>query len=149
MNEKDKKLFLDEIKPKNENYLAYVWGTIMADAKALVTASGISLLIGSVGAALGALSNEYCYIGMTENYLAFVVVGSINVKQVKYRFVIKLSDVKSVKVKRNKLLGRTVISFNHGEGKIKLSLVNNTIGSDMVGQREGVEFISNVIENLL
>ena len=137
MNENDKNLMLDELLQPGQNYQLKIWGTIMADAKTFAMIGAISAVVGSAVAAMGALSNAYCYIGATEDYLNFVVVDSLNVRKVLHRFSIPFNSMTSAKVKKG-LLGRTIIILKFGNQKMKLALMNNTIGSDLVGQKEGV-----------
>ena len=86
----------------------------MADAKTLM---GYSALFGGAG---GALSNEYCYVGMTENRFAFFIVGKIDVTQVKFAFVIPFAQIERVKVKKSLIPGRYVIHIYSGKNHIKL-----------------------------
>ncbi len=132
MNEEDKKKMLDELLTDGETYQLTIWGTIMADAKALM------LLGGLVGGIAGALSNAYCYIGLTDKHLNFVVVDSIKVNIVRNQICIPLDSITNVKVK-NGLLGRTTIHLEIGKSKMKLALVSNTIGTKLLNQKEGVE----------
>ena len=137
MNENDKNLMLDELLQPGRNYQLKIWGTIMADAKTFVKIGALSTITGGAVAAMGALSNAYCYIGATEDYLNFVVVDSLNVRKVLHRFSIPFNSITSAKVKKG-LLGRTTVVLRFEDQKMKLALMNNTIGSDMIGQKEGV-----------
>lgn len=137
MNENDKNLMLDELLQPGQNYQLKIWGTIMADAKTFAMIGAISAVVGSAVAAMGALSNAYCYIGATEDYLNFVVVDSLNVRKILHRFSIPFNSITSAKIKKG-LLGRTTIVLKFGNQKMKLALMNNTIGSDLIGQKEGV-----------
>ncbi len=138
MNEEDKKRMLDEILADGESYQVKIWGTIMADAKTLAL---IGAIVGGVG---GAFTNAYCYVGLTEKHLNFAVVDSIKVDVLRNQISIPLESVKGVKVKKG-LFGRTVVNMDLGDSKMKLSLVNNTIGSKLVGQKEGVEKLTEVL----
>ena len=74
MNEKDKNEMLDSILNEKGEYLCKLWGVLMADSKTYAAIGGLSAIVGGGAAALGALSNAYCYIGVTEQHLNFVVV---------------------------------------------------------------------------
>lgn len=141
MNEADKNQMLDEILEPGKEYEAKVWGTIMADAKTMLGIGAISTVIRGSAVILGALSNEYCYVGVTEQTLNFVVVGKMDVSKVKERFIVKFEEIQNVKIKNSLIPRRKVIHIKLKFGSIKLSLVNNTVGSDLKMQREGIEYL--------
>lgn len=62
----------------------------------------------------------------------------VNIK--KDQLSIPLDQITKVKIK-NGLFGRTVIDLEMEDAKLKLSLVKNTIGSKLTGQKEGVELL--------
>ena len=66
MNEKDKNEMLEAILNENEAYQCKLWAVIMAGADTYALIGGLSTLTGGDAAALGALSNAYCYMGVTE-----------------------------------------------------------------------------------
>lgn len=61
MNEKDKNEMLEAILNENEAYQCKLWAVIMAGADTYALIGGLSTLTGGAAAALGALSNAYCY----------------------------------------------------------------------------------------
>ena len=63
MNEKDMNEMLDSICPEGETYQGKAWGTLM---------SGTAEML-----ALGALSNVYCYVGVTEKTLVIAVLETL------------------------------------------------------------------------
>ena len=65
----------------------------MADSKTYAAIGGLSAIVGGGAAALGALSNAYCYIGVTEQHLNFVVVDSVNVRNIKNRISIPMECI--------------------------------------------------------
>ena len=69
MNEKDKNEMLEAILNENEAYQCKLWAVIMAGADTYALIGGLSTLTGGAAAALGALSNAYCYLGVTEQHL--------------------------------------------------------------------------------
>ena len=76
MNEKDKNEMLEAILNENEAYQCKLWAVIMAGADTYALIGGLSTLTGGAAAALGALSNAYCYLGVTEQHLNMVIVNS-------------------------------------------------------------------------
>ena len=146
MNEKDKNEMLDSILNEKEEYLCKLWGVLMADSKTYSAIGGLSAIVGGGAAALGALSNAYCYIGVTEQHLNFVVVDSVNVRNIKNRISIPMECITKAEVKGGFLPGRKVVMLYFGKDKLKISLMNNAIGSDIQGQKENVERFCQMIQ---
>lgn len=149
MNEQDKNRMLEKALNEGESYSVKVWGTIMASEETMISigATGgiFSNFIGSIATglvgAIGSLTNEYCYVGMTDSRLICCIVGKFNCSQIKGYFSIHFDGITKVKIKKNFIPGRTIIEIFVDKNSIKISFVNNTIGSDMQGQKEGVESI--------
>ena len=139
MNEKDKNEMLQAIINEGENYQAKIWGTLMADKKTIIA------LTAAAGSAAGAFSNEYCYVGVTEKALYFVVVGSLDVSKIKNQFRVGFDEIKQAKVKKSLLPGRRVISMKLEKGELKLSIADNTLGSDLKMQKEGAKYLCDVL----
>ena len=99
MNEKDKNEMLGSILNEKEEYLCKLRGVLMADSKTYAAIGGLSAIVGGGAAALGALSNAYCYIGVTEQHLNFVVVDSVNVRNIKNRISIPMECITKAEVK--------------------------------------------------
>ena len=87
MNEKDKNEMLEAILKENEAYQCKLWAVIMAGADTYALIGGLSTLTGGAAAALGALSNAYCYLGVTEKHLNMVIVNSVNVSKIETGFL--------------------------------------------------------------
>ena len=68
MNEKDMNEMLDSICPEGETYQGKAWGTLM---------SGTAEML-----ALGALSNVYCYVGVTEKTLVIAVLETFDISHI-------------------------------------------------------------------
>lgn len=153
MNENDKNEMLDGVKDKSENYEAKMWGVLMATDGALLKKSlKYNVIIGgALGAGLagasGALSNQYCYVGMSETGIYFVVIANMNVKKIKHVIKIPYDSIKKVKVKWGVIPGRKVINIHTEDGKLKLSLMNNAVGTDMQGQKEAVQYLCEHLES--
>ena len=94
MNEKDKNEMLEAILKENEAYQCKLWAVIMAGADTYALIGGLSTLTGGAAAALGALSNAYCYLGVTEKHLNMVIVNSVNVSKIENRLSLPLSSNK-------------------------------------------------------
>ena len=136
MNEKDKNEMLEAILNENEAYQCKLWAVIMAGADTYALIGGLSTLTGGAAAALGALSNAYCYLGVTEQHLNMVIVNSVNV------------SITKAEVKGGILPGRKVVMLHFGKEKMKISLMNNAIGSDIQGQKENVEMFCQIVSKL-
>jgi len=102
MNEKDKNKMLEAILNKNEAYQCKLWAVIMAGADTYALIGGLSTLTGGAAAALGALSNVYCYLGVTEQHLNMVIVNSVNVSKIENRLSLPLSSITKAEVKGEK-----------------------------------------------
>ena len=133
MNEKDKNEMLEAILNESEAYQCKLWAVIMAGADTYALIGGLSTLTGGAAAALGALSNAYCYMGITEKHLNMVIVNSVNVSKIENRL---------------SLPGRKVVMLHFGKEKMKISLMNNAIGSDIQGQKENVEMFCQIVSKL-
>ena len=99
MNEKDKNEMLEAILNENESYQCKLWAVIMAGADTYALIGGLSTLTGGAAAALGALSNTYCYMGVTEQHLNMVIVNSVNVSKIENRLSLPLSSITKVEVR--------------------------------------------------
>ena len=144
MNEKDKNEMLEAILKENEAYQCKLWAVIMAGADTYALIGGLSTLTGGAAAALGALSNAYCYLGVTEKHLNMVIVNSVNVSKIENRLSLPLSSI----TKAGLLPGRKVVMLHFGKEKMKISLMNNAIGSDIQGQKENVEMFCQIVSKL-
>ena len=118
----------------NIRYLCTDWRTFYTDRGA--------------AAALGALSNAYCYMGVTEKHLNMVIVNSVNVSKIENRLSLPLSSITKAEVKGGLLPGRKVVMLHFGKEKMKISLMNNAIGSDIQRQKENVEMFCQIVSKL-
>lgn len=118
----------------NIRYLCTDWRTFYTDREA--------------AAALGALSNVYCYLGVTEQHLNMVIVNSVNVSKIENRLSLPLSSITKAEVKGGLLPGRKVVMLHFGKEKMKISLMNNAIGSDIQRQKENVEMFCQIVSKL-
>ena len=141
MNEKDKNEMLEAILKENEAYQCKLWAVIMAGADTYALIGGLSTLTGGAAAALGAL-------GVTEKHLNMVIVNSVNVSKIENRLSLPLSSITKAEVKGGLLPGRKVVMLHFGKEKMKISLMNNAIGSDIQGQKENVEMFCQIVSKL-
>ena len=122
MNEERKMEMLNEFLVDGEQFQATMWGTIMADVKAIM---GIAAGMGALGipgaGAVGALANQYCYIGVSEKYISFCCISNIDPSVMTGGFVLAFKDIKEAKVKKG-LFGRKVIGIKTNDGSMNLSL---------------------------
>ena len=117
----------------NIRYLCTDWRTFYTDRGA--------------AAALGALSNVYCYLGVTEQHLNMVIVNSVNVSKIENRLSLPLSSITKAEVKGGLLPGRKVVMLHFGKEKMKISLMNNAIGSDIQRQIEMLRCSARLFPN--
>ena len=117
MNDTDMKRMLEELCPEGETYTAMAWGTIMAGTAEVL--------------ALGALSNIYCYIGVTQRSFIVAVLGTFDISKINGKICLPFTGIESVKA----------------EGlKLKISLVNNTITAKVKEQKQGIAGICEALE---
>ena len=83
---------------------------------------------------------------ITEQHLNFVVVDSVNVRNIKNRISIPMECITKAEVKGGLLPGRKVVTVYFEKNKLKISLMNNAIGSDIQGQKENVERVCQMIQ---
>jgi len=149
MSEERKKEMLNNFLVENEKYEATMWGTIMADMKVIVgIAAGMNAL-GINGGAVGALTNQYCYIGVSENYISFCCISSMDPSVMTGGFVLAFKDIVSAKVKKG-ILGRKVILLKTKDGDMKLSLAGNTFGSKLSKEEQirGIDYLAKKLDGL-
>lgn len=153
MNETDKNQMLAQYLPTGESYQAKVWAAIEAGADAIAGIGAISIVMqnmlslgsglgGALAGAGGALSNEFGYMGLTENRLVFVVVKKMDVSQVKFAFDLPFNRLKSVQMKKGFIPGKQVMTVVLDNKKIKFSIMSSSIGTDIENQKENVEILS-------
>ncbi len=134
MNETDMNEMLAGICPEGETYQGKAWGTLM---------SGTAEML-----ALGALSNVYCYVGVTEKTLVIAVLETLDISHVYGKICIPFDRFDEVKVKKGLMPSQRIIKAKSGKTKIKLSLVNNTITAKIKDQKQGMQAICEALERL-
>lgn len=153
MSEQSKNEMLDSIKEENETYEAKMWGTLMPSNKEIIVNSIKYSGLGPIGAgmagATGAMSNQYCYIGMTKTGIYFVIIKTMKVNEIVDSFKLPYDAITKVKIKSSIIPGRRVVHIDANIGKLELSLMNNAIGSDIQGQKEAVQYFCDNIQTRL
>lgn len=134
MNEKDMNEMLDSICPEGETYQGKAWGTLM---------SGTAEML-----ALGALSNVYCYVGVTEKTLVIAVLETFGISHIYGKICIPFDQFDELKVQKGLLPSQRIIKAKSGKTKIKLSLVNNSITAKIKDQKQGMLAICEMLERL-
>lgn len=134
MNEKDMNEMLDSICPEGETYQGKAWGTLM---------SGTAEML-----ALGALSNVYCYVGVTEKTLVIAVLETFDISHIHGKICIPFDQFDELKVQKGLLPSQRIIKAKSGKTKIKLSLVNNSITAKIKDQKQGMLAICEALERL-
>ena len=76
------------------------------------------------------------------------IVNSVNVSKIENRLSLPLSSITKAEVKGGLLPGRKVVMLHFGKEKMKISLMNNAIGSDIQGQKENVEMFCQIVSKL-
>ena len=110
MNDTDMKRMLEELCPEGETYTAMAWGTIMAGTAEVL--------------ALGALSNIYCYIGVTQRSFIVAVLGTFDISKINGKICLPFTGIESVKVKHGLIPSQRIIKLKAEGLKLKISLVN-------------------------
>ena len=134
MNEKDMNEMLASICPEGETYQGKAWGTLM---------SGTAEML-----ALGALSNVYCYVGVTEKTLVIAVLETYDISHIYDKICIPFDQFDELKVQKWLLPSQWIIKAKSGKTKITLSLVNNRITAKIKDQRHGMLAICEALERL-
>ena len=101
---------LEAILKEKRSLSVQVMGGHHAGADTYALIGGLSTLTGGAAAALGALSNAYCYMGITEKHLNMVIVNSVNVSKIENRLSLPLSSITKAEVKGGLLPGRKVVT---------------------------------------
>lgn len=134
MNDTDMKSMLESIRPEGETYQGQAWGTLM---------SGTAEML-----ALGALSNVYCYIGVTEKSLVIAVLETLDISHIYGRICLPFSELESVKIKKGLVPSQRIIKIKSGKTKLKISLVNNSITAKVKEQKQGMKVICEALESI-
>lgn len=129
----------------NGTYQCKIWATIMANNDVLME---YALKYGASAGSAGALTNEYCYIGLNEDRLDIVVLNNFSAKK-EYEFSIQLNDITKIKIKKSIIPSRRVLILYLNDNKeIKISIMNNAIGTNIKNQKENVNILIEKLKKL-
>jgi len=147
LNVKDRDEKLGAFLGNKQQYDCKIWAVIMKNTANLM---GKSIYFGSDFAGLtGDLAGMYCYIGIMNSRLFFSIVDSFNVEKNSYNLIVPFDDLKQVKVKGGIIPGRKVILLYFVEdGIMKISVMNNAIGSDINDQKENATRFLQLISTI-
>lgn len=127
MNDTDMKQMLASICPEGETYQGQAWGTLM---------SGTAEML-----ALGALSNVYCYVGVTEKSLVIAVLETFDISHIYGKICLPFTQLDELKIKKGLVPSQRILKIKSGKTKLKLSLVNNSITAKVKEQKQGIQAI--------
>ena len=134
MNDTDMKQMLDSICPEGETYQGQAWGTLMSGTLEML--------------AFGAISNVYCYVGVTERSLVIAVLETFDISHIYGRVCIPFDQFEELKIKKGLVPSQRIIKMKSGKTKVKLSLVNNSITAKVKDQKEGMQKICEALEKV-
>ena len=149
LTEEIKMDMLNSIGLDKEEYKRTMWGVIIADSKVISDFAAFMDKHELNGGSYSALSNQYCFIGIKDNYLAFAGIDNLKPKKMINSAILPFEDIKKVQIKRS-LFGRVIILILTKSGILKLILSKNTIGSklDKQGQIDGINTLISNLQSL-
>lgn len=134
MNAADIDRMLEEIRPEGETYTGKAWGTIMGGAVEIL--------------ALGALSNVYCYVGVTERSLVIAILETFDISHIYGKVCLPFDQIRELKIGHGLVPSQRIIKLKAEGVKLKLSLVNNTLTARGIGQKSGMKTILAALEQV-
>ena len=97
MNDTDMKQMLDSICPEGETYQGQAWGTLMSGTLEML--------------ALGAISNVYCYVGVTERSLVIAVLETFDISHIYGKVCIPFDQFEELKIKKGLVPSQRIIKM--------------------------------------
>lgn len=134
MNAADMERMLEEIRPEGETYTGKAWGTIMGGAVEIL--------------ALGALSNVYCYVGVTERSLVIAILETFDISHIYGKVCLPFDQIRELKIGHGLMPSQRIIKLKAEGVKLKLSLVNNTLTTRGIDQKSGMKTILAALEQV-
>lgn len=134
MNAADMDRMLEEIRPEGETYTGKAWGTIMGGAVEIL--------------ALGALSNVYCYMGVTERSLVIAILETFDISHIYGKVCLPFDQIRELKIGHGLMPSQRIIKLKAEGVKLKLSLVNNTLTTRGIDQKSGMKTILAALEQV-
>lgn len=137
--EKEREEMLNTMLETGESYQLKIWGNFT------LTTFGV-LLLGGRSAAAGALSNKPFYLGVTQKNMHFVMLDPFQTSIVNDYVTIGLDTITRVKIKKGFTPGRRIIFLYFGKKKMRMALMSHSMGTDLQGQKEGVQRFCELLE---
>ena len=134
MNAADMDRMLEEIRPEGETYTGKAWGTIMGGAVEIL--------------ALGALSNVYCYVGVTERSLVIAILETFDISHIYGKVCLPFDQIRELKIGHGLMPSQRIIKLKAEGVMLKLSLVNNTLTTRGIDQKSGMKTILAALEQV-
>ncbi len=160
MSTADMKKMLHEVVTSDETFNCTLWGVIMkCNGELLKNSLPIGMAVGAifgvamagaVGGAIGALSNIYCYIGCTDTSIHIVCIRILDVSKVKEVITIPYNEINNIKIKRSLIPGRHIVLIRCFQNShLKISVMNNAIGTDIKTQKENAQKFFDILSNVI
>lgn len=133
MNEEDKNKMLNAILPEGESYIAGASATIMGGTIAVL--------------ALGALSNVYCYLGVTEKHLCIAVAGTLKIDEMQGKYTVPYENLTKLSVGGSLVPKQKIIKLQAKDGtKLKIAMNCYNMGTKVVDQAGNATKIAEVLK---
>ena len=143
-NDRDEKL--ESLILEGEHFDCKIWATIMLTDKNLIKKTWY---LGAFAGVAGALSNQYCYMGICNKKLYVSVIKTFDVKTESYNFAIPFEDIDKVVLKGGVLPKRKVMYiYNANRDKMKIAIMLNAIGSDIDDQEKNALKFFDLMESI-
>lgn len=133
ISEADKEQMLSSILPEGGQYIAGGWATIMGGTIAVL--------------ALGALSNTYCYIGVTDRHFCLAVTGTLKVNKMIGQYVVSYDELTKLKISGSLIpkQKRLVLKTKDGS-KLKIAINCYNFGSSIKDQAGNAKKILEILK---
>lgn len=144
MCKKDRDEKLNNLIPDSERFDCMIWATIMENTVDLVKKPWF--LNSALGGAAGALTNQYCYMGISNKTLYISVIKTFKVTKESYNLAIPFAEIKDVKIKGTLIPKRKVLMlYFEDKKKMKIAVMSNAIGTDIKDQQENASKFFEII----
>ena len=98
--------------------------------------------------ALGALSNVYCYVGVTERSLVIAILETFDISHIYGKVCLPFDQIRELKIGHGLMPSQRIIKLKAEGVKLKLSLVNNTLTTRGIDQKSGMKTILAALEQV-
>jgi hypothetical protein len=147
MSQKSRDLRLNALISEAAKYDCKVWAVIMESNIVLMNKD---ILLNPVDESLlGALSNQYCYLGVCNDRLYFSIIKTLNVEEEKYSMIIPFSEIEKVEIKSGIITKRRILVLHFSDGdKLRVSVTSNAIGTDIKDQKENADRLFELVSKI-